>query len=446
MTTLAKATLVAISPDETPKVKGTPFEVQFNPTTMKLTMTNSIDVGSARGREAARHLETSATTLSLDLVFDTADEASDKGEAVNVRDRSKEVSRFVLPAKDGRKKQAPPRVRFAWGTFVFDGVMSQLTEDIDLFSPTGVPLRSKVTISIKEQNPEYIAGRLGPAAATGADAKPPGEGNGAPGNIGGGGDATGVALGGESAADFAARMGLDPAAWRGLAAGLDATLSLEAGLEIDFSTGLSLSAGVGVRGGAELGASASLQAAIGLEDSAAAAPGFALSAAGGVRAAVETVEIARTASAATEARAAFAPARAPAPPARPGSPSQPRPALVTHGLPTPAAQAQARSAPPPPLADPRATSFGFGVALRPTIAGAALDRSAPTRGWIQVRARERDPATVPEARDPTRPPWEALPLTPPRRAGAHRGNSACGCGGAHRGDFGCGGGGCGGRH
>src|SRR5262249_17536816 len=160
------------------------------------------------------------------LVFDTADEGAAGGEAVNVRDRSKEVSRFVLPAKDGGKKQAPPRVRFRWGTFGFDGVMSSVTEDIELFSATGVPLRSKVTISCKEQTREYIAGRLGPAAANGAAAKPPGQGSGAPGNAGSGGDATGVALGGESAADFAARMGLDPAAWRGLAAGLDATLSL----------------------------------------------------------------------------------------------------------------------------------------------------------------------------------------------------------------------------
>src|SRR5439155_18873699 len=191
--------------------------------------------GSARGREAARHLETSATTLSLDLVFDTADQASADGEAVNVRDLSKGVSRFVLPEVQGSRKQAPPRVRFAWGTFVFDGVMSQLSEDIDLFSETGVPLRSKVSIAVKEQNPEFIAGRLGPAAATGAGASPPGGGGAGPGSAGSGGDSTGLALGGESAADFAARMGLDPAAWRGLAGGLSSTLSLSAGLEIDFS-------------------------------------------------------------------------------------------------------------------------------------------------------------------------------------------------------------------
>ena len=442
--TLAKATLVAISPDEQPQEQGTPVAVQFNPTTMRLAMTNSIDVGSARGREAARYRETSATTLSLDLIFDTADQASGKGEAVNVRDLSKVVERFVLPEKQGGQKQAPPRVRFAWGTFQFDGVMSSLTEDIDLFSETGVPLRSKCSISIKEQNPEFIAKRLGPGAATGADAAPPGGGGaGGPGTAGTGGDSTGVALGGESAADFAARMGLDPGAWRGLALGLDSTLSLSAGLEIDFSAGLSLSAGIGVSGGTEAGSSVSLEAAFGLDGggggggggagggAGAKAPtpaGFALAAAGGVRAAVESVEIAKTSNAAAESRAAFAAAPLPAASAspRPAPPEQPHPRLATQGLPGPGAQAP--PAPGPPLADPRATSFGYGVPLRPSITGAAQERGAPTGGWINVTARERDPAAAPQQRDPTAPPWAALPAATGAGATATRTHADCGCG------------------
>ena len=440
--TLAKATLVAISADAHPTEQGTPIEVQFNPTSMRLAMTNSIDVGSARGREAARHLETSATTLSLDLVFDTADQASADGEAVNVRDLSKGVSRFVLPEVQGSRKQAPPRVRFAWGTFVFDGVMSQLTEDIDLFSETGVPLRSKVSIAVKEQNPEFIAGRLGPAAATGAGASPPGGGGAGPGSAGSGGDSTGLALGGESAADFAARMGLDPAAWRGLAGGLSSTLSLSAGIEIDFSAGLSVSAGIGTSGGAEAGAATSPEAAFGLAPAAGggggggtpAQAGFALAAGGGVRAAVESVEIAKASDAAAQTRAAFAASPSPVPGAavspRPAAPDQPHPRLATQGLPAPGAQAP--PAPARPLADPRATSFGFGIPLRPRIEGAAAERGAATSGWINVRARERDPMAVPLVRDPTAPPWTALPAVAPSGAHTDGPGCSCGCGGGCR--------------
>ncbi len=71
-----------------------------------------------------------------------------------------------------------------------------------------------------------------------------GAGNGAP------PDRTGTALGGESAADFAARMGLDPSTWKSFSAGIDNPLSLDAGLQIDFSSSASNGSGLGLQTGA----------------------------------------------------------------------------------------------------------------------------------------------------------------------------------------------------
>src|SRR6185312_17303977 len=99
----------------------------------------------------------------------------------------------------------------------------------------GVPLRAKCSVTIKEQKPEFDANRAGPGANEGQGATPPvprvsGPGATRPAPPA---DRTGTALAGESAADFANRMGLDPAAWKGLAGGLTDPLRLQAGLQID---------------------------------------------------------------------------------------------------------------------------------------------------------------------------------------------------------------------
>ncbi len=65
-----------------------------------------------------------------------------------------------------------------------------------------------------------------------------------------------LALEGEPAAEFATRMGLDPAAWRGLGADLGGSLELPAGAEVGFSASLSGSAGLGAAAGALAGAAA----------------------------------------------------------------------------------------------------------------------------------------------------------------------------------------------
>src|SRR6185436_89300 len=286
-----------------------------------------------------------------------------------------------------------------------------------LFAANGTPLRAKMSVSIKEQDPKYMY--ADPAKNETNNATPPGKPGTGPGSSGGGPtDRSAQAHSGESAADFAVRMGLDPGAWRGIAGqlGASSSLSLEAGLSIDFNANLSVGGGIGISAGVDFGASLSLEASFGLEATASAgfsfdagaSAGFALSAAGGLGAALETVAIAQTASAAAAARRSFGPAVPSAPPRpplvsvsggaaavgsasipaasaaalgtapnvsrevpppgatlKPALPDQTRTPLQRSGLPTPAQQAAAPAAPPRPLADPRATSFGQGVPLRP---------------------------------------------------------------------------------
>lgn len=490
--TLVKAILVKLKDNKPETEDGTEIPVQFNPASLKLTLSNNTEGGQSTARPQRQYTGNSSTELAFDLVFDSADEAGPDGAGPrSVRERTGQIEQFVLAQTGSGDRQSPPRVMFKWGGLKIKGVISQLSIDFDLFAADGTPLRAKMGVSIKEQDAKYELLQAGPGSTKNDNAPKPGESGSGPGSGGGtGGDKAGTALDGESAADFAARMGLDPSAWRGLSLGGGNPLSLSAGLEIGFDASLSLSAGVGLSVGFSADVGVSLEASLGLEASASvsagasfsasatAAAGFALSAAGGVGAAVETAAIAK-ASAATRATAqSFGAAAAstttslptggstaaasgaaaaflPSPTASPSAGSAAAAVASASGAGSAAASASATSAGAaptasasatpnayaPPRADPRATSFGFGVPLRPrTIPSAA------TAGIVALRpyARARD---VPVTRDPTAPPWVSLPETPtkakkttstgspaskPSRAskpaGSHPAGCGCGCG------------------
>ncbi|HTT39051.1 MAG TPA: hypothetical protein VMH32_15445 [Burkholderiales bacterium] len=468
MPALKKATLQEISADSsaTP-VPGTEIEVQFNPQSLKLALSNRVEGGDTRARQNRQYLGKTSTTLTFDLHFDTADLGTTDAP-VSVRTQTAMVERFVLPKGKGNDKQAPPKCRFHWDELVLDGIIEDVSIDFELFSANGTPLRAKMGVSIKEQDAKYELLQSGPGANTASSATPPGQPGTGPGSTGGGPtDSSAQALDGESAADFAARMGLDPSAWRGIAAQLGAasSLSLQAGVSIDFNSSLSAGGGIGISAGVDIGASASLEASFGLDASASvsvgvsasadASAGFALSAAGGLGAALETVAIVKTEAAAADARRSFGSAVPSTPPSRPpavnvaagatavGSasipaastaaisagpdvpppsvtpkpslPDQSRTPLQLSGMPSPAQQAAAPSAPPPPLADARATSFGLGVPLRPRVGSAADLRADLSAGRVPLRPRAQV-TDVLNSTDPSAPPWTRLPPDASRSA------------------------------
>jgi hypothetical protein len=426
MSQLEKATLQPISSDEAARPLGPPIPVQFNPSSLRLQIANQTEGGESRGRQVRQYTGSSSTTLSLELIFDTADEGAEDAPR-SVREKTAAVEQFIYPQGEGDNKQAPPKLRFQWGDLILEGVVDSLTIDLDHFAPSGVPLRAKVGFSFKEQDRKYEFLQSGPGANRSAQAPLPGQaGSGSPGSTAQGGNRTALALGGESAAEFAARMGLDPAAWRGLSIGAGASLSLSAGLEVSFDASLRAAAGLGVQVGAGAGVGASLEASFGLAPSGGVSPtagiaaragtqqGFTLAAAGGLGAAVESVKIAQAEAAATAARQSFAlaPVAAPPAPARPAMPQQVRTPLAQSGMPVPSVPSPAPPAPPPPAADPRAVSFGFGVPLRPTVGKAAERRASAVRG-----AGPLSESGVPVTLDPTVPGWVALaPRDPARKA------------------------------
>ena len=415
-----KATLQEISsqPSAPPPCKEKVITVQINPATLRLQMANTADFGKDVGRPKTQY-QGSTSTLSFDLVFDTADEGT-TADPVDVRTRVRPLEQFLLPKK-GNAKAAPPRVQFTYGTLTVVGVMSTLNVDYDFFSSNGVPLRAKCAVTIKEQKPEFDANLTGPGANTGAGATPPLPP--APGGLGAPAgpvpDRTAAALAGESAADFAARFGLDPRAWKDVvsANGILDPLRLEPGALLDFAASASIGASLGSTSTPTALVPTSAQPMKPSTATPAAPPasGTDLTAAGGLSRALDRATVARTATAASATRAAFASAT-------PSASSQPAPSSTA-----------AAAAPAPAAAvvtvDPRAATYGFGVPLRErvTIPGPA------SAALVRVRDRRllNDAGDgVPVTDDPTMPGWLALSASPKQSSAvtAVRRSKPCSCG------------------
>ncbi|MDQ6828007.1 MAG: hypothetical protein M3081_03980 [Gemmatimonadota bacterium] len=493
MSSLEKAKLMEIDENG---VEGAEIPVQFNPQSLKLSLANKVQTQETLSQQVTQSIGMTSNTLSFELQFDTSDEG-DTDAPVSVRTRTAAIERFVLPGPNGNKKQRPPKARFVWKDLRLDGIIEDLSIDFDLFAADGTPLRAKMSVTLKAQDQKYQRGLIGPGANTAGGARPPGASSAGPGSFGfnasagvsasvGVGvslganvsvgasltDSTRLALSGESAAEFTARVGLDPTAWRGVTSGLDSTLSLKGGAEVDFNASLSSGAGVGVTIGVEAGASASLEASFGLDargavptpagialGGAGASAGFALASAGGVTAAMETVNILKAGNAAAATKDAFGATAGnstaaaalgtvngsatsgastvggQSPSATPAPPDQSRTPLALSGLPSATAQAAAAPAPAPPVADPRATSFGFGVPLRPRIGGAAEARRGTLSGQIPLRPNVRASDVLGPAIDPTAAPWTHLPVDASRDVAdaaqrTRRPTRPCGCMGA----------------
>jgi hypothetical protein len=296
------------------KLDGDPFSVQFNPATLKISRNNNVDRSGATAKtQKAQRPSSEPASLTFDLEFDTAEQGSASAR-VDVRKWTALLRQFVetppAPSTD-----PPPAVQFCWGTLIFNGIIEQLTEDLDYFASDGTPLHAKINVKISEQDFALEATK-GAAAKDSKAARDPGATNPgtAPGSSGTQ-DPTQLvnALEGESAPQLLSRLGKDPAGWRAAMTGLDSPLGLTAGTPVQLGVEVDAAAGVGLTShftaDSAVTSPARLTDALGLSVSAGGGAevsgGFALSAAGGIGRAVTRVELAATDAAVRVSRAAF---------------------------------------------------------------------------------------------------------------------------------------------
>lgn len=328
MTALTKAYLAEITSGDNPtEVAGTKVDVQFNPTSLRVQLSNRTAGGQQAGAQARQRPGTGEMSVSFDLVFDTADEGS-TDHPVSVLAKTQSVERFVRPRGQRAGQEAPPRVTFVWGHFQVQGTMENASIDLDFFDAGGTPLRAKVAVTIKGQDPRwvYTPAPPPPAAAGAAPGLPGTNGSGlAPGRIM-------QALPGESLAQVASRAGLLPSLWRALTDGSGLNpVKLSAGQEVPIpeSAGRNAAAGQGAQDPArdtaalpltpaatDSGSGAGMGAGAGA-GAAAADPvrqGQALARRGGLQSAIGQQQADTHQQAASSRRASFSQASAPASP------------------------------------------------------------------------------------------------------------------------------------
>jgi hypothetical protein len=159
---LAKATLQQISWNGTTVVdkdqKGNatkPFEVDFNPQTLKMNFSNQKAGGDQPAGSSVQFVGKGTTKLSLELWFDTtAKETKGPGQVLDVRDKTSEIFKLMEPTPGTgkhKKEFIPPGVRFHWGSFLFTGVVDSMDETLEFFSSTGVPMRASVSLTLSKQ-------------------------------------------------------------------------------------------------------------------------------------------------------------------------------------------------------------------------------------------------------------------------------------------------------
>lgn len=148
--------------------------VQFNPDSLKVSFANQLvqpsGAGDQRGSPARQFVGAGTTKLALTLWFDVGSPQPPKGSQVDdVRKLTQKVAYFITPKPEPGKpdKFTPPAVRFAWGSFQFDGLMDSLEETLEFFSPQGKPLRASCGIALSQQKIQFAFRDTGTPGAPG---------------------------------------------------------------------------------------------------------------------------------------------------------------------------------------------------------------------------------------------------------------------------------------
>lgn len=251
---LAKATLQEIRWNkkgdvEKKNAKGadtTAVTVQFNPATLKVNYANQKAGGDQPSGSPVQFVGKGTTKLTLELWFDTTvTDTKGPGKVDDVRLKTREIFNFMKPTPGtgkNKKQFVPPGVRFHWGSFLYDGVVDSMDENLEFFSSSGVPMRASVALSISQQELTF---QVAEAEAEGA-----------------GTSAFEEAKAGDSLQKMASKAGNPD--WKGvaLANGIENPRLMAPGALVNMSaTGISASlGGASITGGASIGASFGLSA------------------------------------------------------------------------------------------------------------------------------------------------------------------------------------------
>jgi LysM repeat protein len=137
--------------------KGDTIKCLFNPAELTITKANTWDAAESKGRNAPelRFQSGQSGTLTLSLTLDTTDEGTDVTIHTNkLLDLMKVDS--GLPGSDPQRNKArPPWVEFHWGDLhSFKAIVERLQIKFTYFASSGMPLRAKADLALKQYKDE----------------------------------------------------------------------------------------------------------------------------------------------------------------------------------------------------------------------------------------------------------------------------------------------------
>lgn len=275
MSDLERAKLIPVSGNNDTPDMNNAVDVQFNPVTLKVNLSNTLKANTNQGNSrATQFVDKSSSTLTVELMFDTTyiEAASGNGasgdssqsssrsqieQGSDVRLQTKKIAdKFIKPVESGSQMQAPSRVLFQWGSFEFIGMVQSYDETLDFFSPKGRPLRATVSLKLSEDRYQF---RSNDSAAQDAEQTPSLSftGNGAgSGDPGGGSDAgNGAAAPNQNVNPVPGSSKDGPGSWRDNAMfnGIESPRLPSAPSLALPTIGMSASSGFGISGGAGIG-------------------------------------------------------------------------------------------------------------------------------------------------------------------------------------------------
>jgi nucleoid-associated protein YgaU len=140
-----------------PVPDGVDLTVDFDPKSLQLaysptgTAGATATSGSVTESKAPTQQTGQSATLSLELVFDTT------ATGTSVQARTDPLVLLTQPGRTPNSRVEVARARrvvlISWGTFLFTGAVQSLSQVMDFFSDTGVPLRATVQLSLVQVSP-----------------------------------------------------------------------------------------------------------------------------------------------------------------------------------------------------------------------------------------------------------------------------------------------------
>lgn len=144
---------------------------QYNPKELQIEKSVTWNA-SANAKSDHPDLEFAAVgprTLSMELLFDTYEEAHRDGRLVDVADRYvkklMQLMSVMKPDSENEDEKRPSVVQVRWETnehAAFEGVLQSVSTKYTMFAPNGTPVRATCTIKIMEATRPRRSSRLAP--------------------------------------------------------------------------------------------------------------------------------------------------------------------------------------------------------------------------------------------------------------------------------------------